>query len=552
MNNDTAPARSDPAQLEARAQWIYRNLLEDLQLGCLCRNKKQGNVIVRAIDHEDDGYWIDLVRKHVGGATIEAELVTKDGVRFAGTGVCLGIYFGGTKCKLGPNLTRSIALDCDKPNSAELLPLAQQAFPFMQFFQKMETGRWHAHGRVSRAVDARAVKAWMISRLPSQISDIEVFPKTSDFGEAVFGNFIRLPMNPGYANYEPVGELKDLVPVDADIIPLWKGPLPRASHTTVRTQKIPSFEHDPLEVERIPSHPLSTEEAGIQEIAVLDDHKAMKTPEDERLDGKLQMLLSNPSTRYLQKYIDGYQHDGRRNSNSEFDWRFLLQLKKLGHENRVFLDYCLRIRNPSRASNSEKDVHYRELTIDKLLRQKSVKETVFNKPVCPIRPADMTQSWLYKSEIWNHRMAGRPCRDVFLAHYALACEKTDWACTGWSPTYFISVRTMVSNNCGALSTVRKSEQMLRLLGLVKLIRQGRGTQASRFQLLIPTSETEISILEAVKFIKEQRLNLLKKAAFSRLLTEVRREFSILHPDEWTANETDSSNNIEDQDYEGVA
>ena len=474
---------------EDKADWLYRNLFEDNQLVTLCRVEiengkkvKKGNPFQRFSDHDIDGYWLSLLLDHIKGKPIQGQnllflkpLHHKKNL----IGNCLGIYFGGT---IVNNRCRSIGLDCDLKNAKDLLHIAQEAFPFMQFFQQANTGRWHAHGRVTKPVDARSLKYWLKSRLPKDLATIEVFPKTHDSGKAVFGNFLRLPMNPEGCDYEPVGELKDLVHVCISNIPVFTSTVSSTVSSTVPTLGA-KRRHRQSEPERIQSYQASDIEA---------------------------VMEAYPE---LERYRTGFRRYGSNNTESEFDQRFIYKLYNIGKRDPSFLTQAILFRSPN------KTIDYASSSVANLLswiQKRSLSQTTFKKPVVPIRESEAIESWLYNSRLFSRQGIQPSSRDIYFKMLTITKDKTIWTDNEWSDSFKISVRTLEGLGVARKDTIRKAWAKLRLVGLLRLVKSGKGKKGSDVRIRIPRIEEEPLLIQTASLIKESKANLLNKNSFGKL------------------------------------
>ena len=130
----------------------------------------------------------------------------------------LGAYFGGWS-KLGKNMTSSFSLDCDvedRARSTEMLAVARAKFPTM-FFVANPSGKWHAYQNLSAPMSSLACKQVVTSMFPQEWvklgGGLEVFPKTAEDIEDVFGvgGQVRLPFNDN--GYMPVDGLRPMEPI---------------------------------------------------------------------------------------------------------------------------------------------------------------------------------------------------------------------------------------------------------------------------------------------------------------------------------------------------
>lgn len=126
-------------------------------------------------------------------------------------------------------------------------------------------------------------------------------------------------------------------------------------------------------------------------------------------------------------------------------------------------------------------------------------------------------------------MAGCKSRDSYFHHWKIACDTTNWDLNSWSPIYSMAISNLISSNCGCFETVRRSDRMLRLMGLLKLTKQGSlgGFKSSRYTLRMPTVEDNDILIEIVNEIKQGKhgsWNILSTPCFRKILTMMKTKY----------------------------
>lgn len=439
---------------EERARWIFNNLLEDGQLACSITTDKTGMAFNRLIDHEEDGFWLDICRKHVNHEQFMAEVISVKGSIYSRSSDSLGIYFGGARVQ---NMTRSVGIDYDEPDAAEALAEYMEKLPWMQFFQK-PSGLWHAHGGLSEKVHATQAKDWMRSLVIGLRNGgaVEVFPKVHD-AKKLNGNMMRLPFGAG--GYEPVNGLEPLFRQNSSLVLEFA---PRVMEAT-------STRHEPNHTPVPIPHPVPFDVESPLASRCLDFVRESK----------------------LWHHQQGLYVPGRNNSQSEFDWRFLSSAVRNGMTNRDCLDWLIQWRNESKRGPGHSS--YRSTTIDNVLN--SVSKPV--KPSAPL-PNEAIYSWLYTALFFKR--LGSNCRDCYYAcrRFVKQAHETWTGEEGTtSPVTRIYVSSLADYMVLTTKTTRRALNSLRVLGLVVKTKNG-------IQVRTPTEEEQPRLETIGATIRQRR------------------------------------------------
>jgi len=478
---------------EDKAKWIFDNLLEDNQAAAIILNGKSAMAIRRRIDHSD--YWYNLCLSHVKGEPIKVNTVsTKTKQEREKTGIALGIYFGGRACK---GLCRSVAIDCDKNNATDLLKPAMEAFPELAFFQRNDnSGRWHAHGRISEPVDDYSLKIYMQSRLPDALKGTEVFPKTSRARQAIVGNQIRLPMSP-HVPYYPVRLSMTTIPASSiSVVDLGDHIL----HDAVGTHDVSNSVSNPV-IDAFDSNPVI-------------DASALKSK-----------LLKIISANGLYPYVKGFVISSLRNSQSEFDWRFCDELKRLGYTDPALLRTAILYRNPT-IDPKELTVTINNVVASPIRSFKPYKQLVHDKELSPV---GFEGSWFHVSDLWRYKNGMQSARNIYLAHIITARDFAGFKGDGWSEPYCLSVRSINTLGYGCGKTVLKNNLKLRAIGLLELIESGKGHKGSQFRIRLAKREEERVLIQKARWIKEFDSEVKDFAGLMNEITTRWEDISVVDP-----------------------
>jgi len=253
----TLPEENHPladAMRETQALYLIEQIIRPGQRLCNIVSESKKAWPIDGVFDPQVPFWRNLVRKHVMDkpAQLIFRFVENPDSRLDRRieHVRLGVYYGGTKTGIGDGCHKvlSFALDVDTTDREaqvlgamktkaerdawrkrsvseeekaaiatrldEMLVLAKIAFPGMVFFRK-PNGKFHGHANLDGPVDANALKRWVESKLPPELSHVEVFPKTADNAPRTgyhVGNQVRLQFNPA-CPYLPVDGLKPLTPL---------------------------------------------------------------------------------------------------------------------------------------------------------------------------------------------------------------------------------------------------------------------------------------------------------------------------------------------------
>lgn len=191
------------------AQWIVRNLFPK---GTIPAINTAGKKAMPGIPSDGGPEMTRLVRGHLEGMFSAICLPVGDSPPGSIDGIGLGIYHGGSRadCKV-----LTFGLDYDGLDGEKSLQIAQdraqRASLNMVWLVKNDNSHlWHAHGLWTTPQDDVRAKQYLTSVF-SDITPLEIFPKTSEYGPSTVGNQLRL----GWSNwcpYYPVSDLVDLVP----------------------------------------------------------------------------------------------------------------------------------------------------------------------------------------------------------------------------------------------------------------------------------------------------------------------------------------------------
>lgn len=227
---------------------------------------------------------------------------------------------------------------------------------------------------------------------------------------------------------------------------------------------------------------------------------------------------------YLDQAWNSIPWAGKDNSQSTFDFRVAKELYLANWSDEQIRSAVL-LRPKS--SVPFKDEKYLSRTIiaakksAEKLRSRRPAQRVLNTSVEESVNGNLRSCWIDRSPLWRNRIAlGFACKEVYFAHVEFAI-RLGWKPTEgqWSDVYYIDR----SQFCGegqrivAEKTLRRCHELLKCIGLLKLVKMGEWGKASQFKVRIPKRDEELLLMEAGKKSKEVF------SSYRKLTVDVRRK-----------------------------
>lgn len=242
-------------------------------------------------------------------------------------------------------------------------------------------------------------------------------------------------------------------------------------------------------------------------------------PQDrETMLEKIGFLL--PTRSYLRDAWNARPLAGKKNSSSEFDFRLAKELFLLGWD---WPDVSHAVLIRPETSAGKKGPAYLERTLSKA--HKSAQRVIFRRPANRVKLTDVAQSamqngtlkssWLDRSILWRSRQGlGPTALRVYYAHVEHAMQATSFAPVEGmrSKPYFLSRDEMLP--VASRSTITRCHELLKCVGLLILVKEGKRGWASEWRVRIPRREEEAMLAKAALRARERlpsRGNLSRKA-----------------------------------------
>lgn len=227
---------------------------------------------------------------------------------------------------------------------------------------------------------------------------------------------------------------------------------------------------------------------------------------------------------YLEQAWNSVPWAGKENSQSAYDFRVAKELYLVDWtDSEIRTAVLVRPKTTSVLKNESyltRTLASAKESAEKL-RSRRPAQRVLNTSVEESINGNLRSCWVDRSPLWRNRVAlGFSCKEVYYAHVEFAI-RLGWKPTEgqWSDVYYIDRSQFCgeNNRMVAEQTLRRCHELLKCVGLLKLIKKGDWGVASQYKVRIPKRDEELLLLEAGKEAK----NVL--SGKKKMTIDVRRE-----------------------------